>query len=85
METKMSPTDVRSARDEKKLAEIGRRVVLARLYERRRRQIDRQIVECVHRHINASAGELKERLEAICNEVFGSPESELDAEIAKLR
>jgi hypothetical protein len=69
-----------------RLTELGRRTVVARLYERRQREISRQIVNCVHRHINASASELKERLEEILNQPFGEPsEAQIEAEIAKLR
>lgn len=72
-------TDVR-------LTELGRREIVRRIYERRQRVIERQIVRCVHSHVNASAGELKERLEAIINQPFGEPsEAQIEAEIENLR
>lgn len=74
--------------NEIKLQRFARRIIEGRIYSRRQAAFDRRVVQCVHSHIHASAGELQERL----NEIFRdrdssiSPtEDEIQAEIDKLR
>lgn len=71
-----------------KLERLGRRVIEMRIYERRRRAFDREILRIVHAHIHASAGELKERLDELFagrGTSIGPDAEEMQAEIEKVR
>lgn len=74
------------ARDEK-LRLLGRRTIGARIFERRRRDRDRQILRIVYDHVHASESELKERLLEVLNgrDMAEPIEAEIDAELAKMK
>ena len=69
-----------------KLANLGRRMIEQKIFERRHAARNRRILRVVYSHINASATELQERLREIVNEDYQSmDEQEVQAEITKLR
>lgn len=62
--------------DRIKLERLGRRVVEARIYQRREAARKRRILDIVQRHLHASAAELQERLNEAFNMEHNPPTEE---------